>query len=64
MTVSPVNDAPVAGNQSVTTDEDTAMEVTLSISDVEGDAVGYTIECSAARHPQRHGYEPHLHTGG
>ena len=27
--VSPVNDAPVAGDQSVTTDEDTVMEVTL-----------------------------------
>ena len=49
VTVSPVNDAPVAGNQSVTTDEDTAIEVTLSISDIEGDAVGYTI-VSAPRH--------------
>src|SRR5215204_5984019 len=43
VTVSPVNDTPVADNQSVTTDEDTAREVTLSASDVEGNALGYTI---------------------
>ena len=43
VTVSPVNDAPVADDQSVTTDEDTAKEVALSASDVEGDALGYTI---------------------
>jgi hypothetical protein len=43
VTVSPVNDTPVADNQSVTTDEDTAREVTLSAADVEGDALGYTI---------------------
>jgi Bacterial Ig domain/Lipoprotein associated domain len=49
LTVSAVNDAPVADNQSVTTDEDTAREVTLSASDVEGDALGYTI-LSATQH--------------
>jgi Bacterial Ig domain len=49
VTVSPLNDAPVVGNQSVTTDEDTAIEVTLSASDAEGDAVGYII-VSAPRH--------------
>jgi hypothetical protein len=49
VTVSPVNDAPVADNKSVTTDEDTAKEVTLSASDVEGDALGYTI-VRAPRH--------------
>src|ERR687897_2599585 len=43
VTVSPVNDAPVADNMSVTTDEDTAREVTLSGADVEGDDLGYTI---------------------
>ena len=43
VTVSPVNDAPVADDQSVTTDEDTAKEVILSASDIEGDALGYTI---------------------
>ncbi len=49
VTISPVNDAPVADDQSVTTDEDTAKEVTLSASDVEGDTLGYTI-VSAPRH--------------
>jgi hypothetical protein len=43
MKISPVNDSPVADDQSVTTDEDTAKEVTLSASDVEGDALSYTI---------------------
>jgi hypothetical protein len=49
VTVSPVNDAPVADNQSVTTDEDTAIEVILSASDIEGDALDYTI-VSAPQH--------------
>ena len=43
VTVSPVNDAPVADDQSVTTDEDTAKDVTLSAADVEGDALSYKI---------------------
>jgi VCBS repeat-containing protein len=43
VTVNRVNDAPVAEDQSVTTDEDTAREVTLSAADVEGDVLGYTI---------------------
>jgi hypothetical protein len=47
--VTAVNDAPVADDQSVTTDEDTAREVTLRASDVEGDALGYTI-VSAPQH--------------
>ena len=47
--VTAVNDAPVADDQSVTTDEDTAREVSLSGSDVEGDALGYTI-VSAPQH--------------
>src|SRR5215203_1171920 len=44
-----VNDAPVADDQSVTTAEDTAREVTLSGSDVEGEVLGYTI-VSAPQH--------------
>ncbi len=43
VTVSAVNDAPVAKDQSVTTNEDTAVEVSLGASDVEGDALGYAI---------------------
>src|SRR5215204_4349381 len=47
--VTAVNDAPVADDQSVTTDEDTAKEVTLTASDVEGEVLGYTI-VSAPQH--------------
>jgi large repetitive protein len=43
ITVNAVNDAPVADDQSVTTDEDTAKAVTLGASDVEGDALSYSI---------------------
>src|SRR5215217_6678680 len=49
LNVTAVNDAPVADDHSVTTDEDTTKEVTLSASDVEGDALGYTI-VSATQH--------------
>src|SRR5215204_5897282 len=47
--VTAVNDAPVAHDQLVTTDEDTAKEVTLTASDVEGEVLGYTI-VSAPQH--------------
>src|SRR5207245_1514964 len=43
ITVNAVNDAPVASNQAVVTDEDTAKAITLSASDVEGSALTYTI---------------------
>jgi len=43
ITVTPVNDAPVANAQSATTPEDTALSVTLSGSDVEGDTLTYTV---------------------
>ncbi len=38
-----VNDAPMANSQSVSTDEDTAAAITLTGSDVEGDALTYII---------------------
>lgn len=41
ITINPVNDAPTAASQSVTTDEDTAKTITLSGSDVDGDALTY-----------------------
>jgi hypothetical protein len=47
--VTAVNDAPVADDQSVTTDEDTARDVTPSASDVEGEVLGYTM-VSAPQH--------------
>jgi hypothetical protein len=43
ITVTPLNDAPVASDQSVTTNEDTAKSITLSATDVEGSALTYTI---------------------
>jgi hypothetical protein len=39
ITVTPVNDAPVAPDQAVTTPEDTPVEVTLLAADVDGDAL-------------------------
>src|SRR5690606_8949048 len=43
VTVTPVNDAPVASNVSLTTAEDTAGTATLLGSDVDGDALTYSI---------------------
>ena len=43
ITVTAVNDAPVAEDQAVTTDEDTAVEITLVATDVDGDTLTYAI---------------------
>ena len=43
ITVNAVNDAPVANSQSVETDEDTAVLVTLSGFDADGDVVTYSV---------------------
>nr|AFI78505.1 serine proteinase precursor protein [uncultured bacterium ws156A7] len=43
ITVNSVNDAPVADAQSVSTPEDTAKAITLTGSDVDGDALTYTV---------------------
>src|SRR5439155_1687155 len=43
ITVNPVNDAPVANAQSVTTDEDMAKAITLGGSDVDGDTLSFAI---------------------
>ena len=43
ITVEAVNDAPVTENQTASTDEDTAVEITLTSSDIEGDTVTYSI---------------------
>jgi MYXO-CTERM domain-containing protein len=43
ITVTPVNDAPVASAHWVGTAEDTAVAVTLSGSDVDGDALSYEV---------------------
>lgn len=42
LTITPVNDAPVASDQSRTTNEDTALSLTLGAADVEGDPLTYT----------------------
>ena len=46
ITVNPVNDAPTAADQSVTTSEDKALPITLSGSDVETAELIYTIVTS------------------
>lgn len=43
ITVTPVNDAPVATEQDVTTPQDTALTIALAASDVEGDSLTYSI---------------------
>src|SRR5206468_4327820 len=43
VTITPVNDAPVANAQAVTTPEDTAKAITLTASDVDGDTFTYTV---------------------
>jgi ribosomal protein S30 len=43
ITVTAVNDAPVAQNQSVTTNQDTAKAITLVATDVDGDSLTYTV---------------------
>ncbi len=43
VTVTPVNDAPVAADATLTTDEDTAGDVTISATDVDGDVLTYTV---------------------
>lgn len=43
ITVSPVNDAPIANNQVVTTNEDTSLPITLTGNDIDGNPLTYAI---------------------
>ncbi len=43
ITVTAVNDAPVASGQAVATDEDVAMQITLGGADVDGDPLSYAV---------------------
>jgi hypothetical protein len=43
ITITPVNDPPVANPQNVTTPEDTPLGITLTGSDVDGDVLSYTV---------------------
>jgi len=44
ITVNPVNDTPTADDQSVTTQEDTAVSITLTASDIDGDPLTYSVQ--------------------
>ncbi len=44
ITVNPVNDAPVANSQNVTTNQEEAVSITLTATDVDGDALTFVIE--------------------
>ncbi|EMR01517.1 Ig-like domain-containing protein [Cesiribacter andamanensis] len=59
ITISPVNDAPLAQAQSLTTAEDTPLNLTLSGSDADGDALSYTITTPPA-HGSLSGTAPSL----
>jgi hypothetical protein len=43
ITVTPVNDAPVAANQTISTDEDTAVSFAPDATDVDGDDLGASV---------------------
>jgi len=59
ITVNSVDDAPVAANQTVTTDEDTATSITLTAVDVEGDGLDFTVLTQPA-HGTLSGTPPNL----
>ncbi|HVG63768.1 MAG TPA: Ig-like domain-containing protein [Hyalangium sp.] len=59
ITVSSVNDAPVAHANSLTTSEDTPLSMTLSGSDVEGDALSFAV-ASQPTHGTLTGTPPNL----
>jgi VCBS repeat-containing protein len=49
VTVNPINDAPVANKQNVTTKLNTSVEIVLTALDADGDALSYTIVGSPAQ---------------
>src|SRR5438067_7133515 len=59
VTVTPVNDAPVATAQSVTTNQDTAKAISLTASDVDGDTLTYAV-VTAPAHGTLSGVAPNL----
>jgi PKD repeat protein len=58
ITVRPRNDPPVAGDQAVETDEDTPLAITLAATDVDGDALTYTV----ATGPQHGSWDGSIYT--
>jgi VCBS repeat-containing protein len=59
ITVRPTNTPPVANNQTLTTAEDTAVGVTLTATDVDGDALSYSVSPGPA-HGTLSGASPNL----
>ena len=59
LTVTPVNDAPVATNRSLSTPEDTALSITLAATDVEGDPITFVL-ASQPSHGTLTGTPPNL----
>jgi hypothetical protein len=59
LTVRPVNDAPVAQSQALSTPEDSPLAITLAGSDVDGDALGFAV-VQAPQHGQLTGTAPNL----
>src|SRR5207237_1118655 len=59
ITVTSVNDPPVANAQSVTTNQDTAKAISLTASDVDGDPLTYAV-VAAPTHGALSGVAPNL----
>ena len=59
ITVTPVNDAPVANGQDVTTPEDTAKAITLTGSDLDGDSLTFSV-VNSPTHGTLSGTAPNL----
>ena len=59
ITVTAVNNAPVANNQSVNTNENTAVAITLTASDADGDALTYSV-VNTPTHGSLSGTAPNL----
>ena len=59
ITITPVNDAPLANAQSISTAEDSASPVTLTGSDIDGDALSYSV-VTAPAHGTLSGVAPNL----
>ena len=65
ITVTPVNDAPVADAKSVSTAEDIAVGMTLSGTDVDGDALTFAVVTGPAHGTlSGTGATPDVHAGG
>ena len=59
ITVNPINDAPVANSQNVSTPEETPLAITLSGSDVDGDSLTFSIVANPS-HGTLSGTAPNL----